>query len=196
MITISYEKLCDTLRMLGYPVWIKPFDLNVFGIRNPSNVPDLWDDTIGVAYRDDQNHKRIFLCPATTDPGLDYLLNPLNAKGTAIMCEGYYKKLWRRGMHKGYKALVQVNPATFVRDFNRDRVLDFDGIRRETGIIGANLHRAHATLKAMRVGKYSAACQVVQMALDLAHTLGLVDLQAKYIKTDFVSYALMNERNF
>lgn len=88
MINITYEQLVDTLRTLGYPVWVKPYDLNAFGIRNPSRVPNKFDDTIGIAYTDCDNRKRILLCPATTDPGLDYLLNPMSNKGTAIMCEG------------------------------------------------------------------------------------------------------------
>lgn len=195
MINITYEQLTDTLRTLGYPVWVKPYDLNAFGIRNPSRVPNTFDDTIGIAYTDCDNRKRILLCPATTDPGLDYLLNPMSNKGTAIMCEGYYKKLWTRGLHKGYPAMVQKSPARFIRDNNKDTVLNFESKNIVTEIIGANLHRAHQTLKAMKVGKYSAGCQVVQMAIDLSHILGLVDLQIKYVKTPDLSYALMSEGN-
>lgn len=203
MITVTYEQVADTLRTLGYPVWVKPYDLNLFGVRNPSTRPDPFDDTIGVGYTDGEGRRRIIIAPATTDPGLDYLLSPMNPKGTAIMVEGYYRKLWAPGKHRGYNALVQISPAVYVRQPPPPRgtpvdkvALNFDGLKRETAIIASNLHRAHETLDLTKVGKYSAGCQVMQSVRDLQYILALVAMQVKYVRTGNVSYALMNERNF
>ena len=196
MITITHGQLCDTLRTLGYPVWTKPYDLNIYGIRKPGGTPDDWDDTIGVAWRDREGNSRIICCPATVDPGLHYLLNPMNARGTAIMAEGYHRGIWTLGKHKGYAALVQVKPAVFYRDYNKNRVLDYKTDRMETAIIGANLHRGHPDVAVAKVGQYSAGCQVVQNAFDLTYILALVHQQGKSIGTTSVSYALMNETLF
>ena len=95
------------------------------------------------------------------------------------------------GLHRGrYRALVQVNPCTVIRDANRDAILDYDG-PRETGLFGINLHRAAARGSTLTVGPHSAGCQVVQRAHDLAYILALVDGQKKQCGTDFISYACL-----
>lgn len=59
---------------------------------------------------------------ATTRPGLPWILNPTNPKGTAIIKFGQYEA-WRVGLHGssgGSERLIQVNPVGIHRDINKD----------------------------------------------------------------------------
>lgn len=177
-----------------WPWFTKPYDLNLFCIRNECKESNKFDDLIGVAYMDKAGNERIFICPATTDPGSPYLQNPINAAGTAILAPGYYRKMFKLGKHKGYTALVQISPVTVIRDTNKNTTLDFNSPKRETGMYGINLHRAGENTIEMLVGKHSAGCQVPQVNEDNQYVLSLVRLQKRYIGTDEVSYAVIEQK--
>lgn len=159
------------MRKLGYSIKGRPFELNIVGIRAETSVSDSFDDVLMVT-RVNRNHiLETVATPCTTDPGKHWLFNPMNVKGTAIMVPGQYKGVYKIGLHHGeYEALVQCGNIKFVRDNNRDNNLDFKLYRDPDllaknlvfGIIGANIHRASKAKKALNVGAYSAACQVVQ----------------------------------
>lgn len=189
----TYQELRTIAARKNYRWFTKPFDLNVWGIRNPAST-NLYDDTLAVAYKDQSGNERVFLCPITTDPGRYYLQNPINTKGCAILAAGQYLGSHRIGRHQGkYKALVQVKPVTVLRDYNRDKVLDFNYVREDTGLFGINIHRASETNITPVVDKWSAGCQVVQNPVDFLYLLSLVDQQHKYIGSDVVSYTLILE---
>lgn len=154
MIVLTYNQVKDVVKSKYGKWWTSPYDLNVFGVRNPSRVPNKFDDTIGIAYTDSTDTNRILLLPATTDPGLFYLQSPINSKGCAILVEGYYPGLWRRGLHKGYRALVQTGYANIIRDNDRDTELDFQIEKcQRVNNTGLNLHRANASGTTNLVGK-------------------------------------------
>ena len=136
------------------------YDLNIVGVRTSDPAPNTFNDWITVFYVL-QGRWVFFAFPATTDPGLFYLENPLNIEGTAILVPGQYKGAFKIGIHKGYPALKQAAPLKVYRDSNRDAVLDWHGEYGE-GIYGIDLHRASRDHASLRVDKWSAGCQVIQ----------------------------------
>jgi len=177
-------------------VWFdgaKPYDLNIIGIRSANNIPNAFDDWVTVSFRDENGCIETRYFRATTDPGLFWLLHPIRLKGTAIMCEGQYRGVYKIGKHKGYEALEQVAAIDFVRDYNRDRQLDFDSDRKERSIIKANVHRANARGTSTQVDKWSAGCQVICKGFD--EFLGLCRKGKDYYGNRF-SYTLLNEKDF
>lgn len=138
----------------------KPYNLNIIGIRSRNRIPNAFDDEICVFWKYD-NRWTIRRFKVTTDPGLAYLLDPLNRSGTAILKEGQYRGAYRFGLHRNtYTALVQSRPVTVIRDFNRDKVLDINSGREQTGFFGINIHRASGSGESTFVNKWSAGCQV------------------------------------
>lgn len=193
MIAPSYEVMAGIYEYLQFPWYAKPYDLNLFGIRNPNPKPDAWDDTIGIAFRDRNGYGRVAVWPGTTDPGLYYLQNPLTSSGCIIVDFGHHPKCYRRGLHRGYKALKQVAPMRYLFDVNKDGVLDWNTSKRETSLRATNMHRGLENSIVATVGKFSAGCQVVQHPNDFAYLLSIVDLQAAWIGSDLLSYTVFNE---
>jgi hypothetical protein len=132
--------------------------------------------------------------PATTVSGLHYFLNPINQGGTAIMMEGQYRDVYELGLHKGqYEALVQRGPIRFVRDWNRDNKIDIDVDKAFWAQnIGANIHRSHPTIISTLVGKWSAACQVLQSSKDLERLIELCKRMQESRGNNAFTYTLIN----
>lgn len=194
-LALSYDALREEWRAANYPWYSAPFDLNLFGIRRAEPRPDHFDDTLGLAWRDDRGNHFVFQVPGTTDPGAFYLgKHSINPHGTAILVPGHYPRMYRPGLHRGrYRALVQVKPCTIVRDSNQDGKLDFAAPTVETGLFGINFHRAQASGTTFHVGPHSAGCQVVQRAADLAYVLAQVEVQQQHLHSRNVSYTLLYE---
>ena len=192
MISPTYEQLEKMAKKKGYKWFTGIYDLNFIGIRSLSAQPDKFDDTIAIAYVDKALNKRVFCAPFTTDPGLYYLLNPLNGSGTAIIPEGQHLGLWMLGKHKGYTALTQRVPIRVLRDANRNNTIE-GVLTKNPEMGGFNFHRALEGDIAMTVGKFSAGCQVVQVPEDFAYIISLVKMQVKYVKSAIVSYTLARE---
>lgn len=140
-------------------------DINVFGIRNALDMKkDVWNDYIGICW----NGK----CKAwkgTTDPSVFYTMKPMNKKGTAHICLGHHKKIWKIGIHsKKYKALVNRWDCGRVKVW-RDADKSFTKTDKdiiEKGIFYTNLHRASSRKDVEKIGRYSAGCQVVRNKKD------------------------------
>ncbi|MFQ5569242.1 MAG: hypothetical protein ACE5G0_06180 [Rhodothermales bacterium] len=192
------DAILDVMSRKGYRIYRnpdKPFDLNLVGIRTASLVPHTFDDWITVFY---MSHGRwIFNAfPATTDPGLFWLGNPMNQLGTAIVKEGQHRSLFQLGKHRGkYKALVQKSPLTVIRDFDRDTELDFESGREETGMFGINLHRASRLGESLNVHKWSAGCQVMCDPLQFNYLIAVFEKGAQAFGNSF-TYTLLHERDF
>lgn len=169
-------------------------NVNLFGIRKDLTV-DIFNDIIGIAYRDEKNNPQLKAFVGTTEPGLYYLKNKLgNVKGTFILMPGYYSKCWKVGKHKGeYEALVQSAPGVFKgwRDSDADGKLDMTG-DIYTDVAGLNCHTtSHLRGSAQKVGAYSASCQVLQYTKDHLELMGIVK-KSKDIYGDLFSYALFD----
>jgi len=160
----TIQQLIDVIEHKGHKVFKsdqRPFNLNIVGIRNNNPEPNKFDDEICVfwAFRKKWTIKKY---KATTDPGLTYLLEPINVAGTAILKEGQYRRTFKLGLHKKkYTALVQAEPVTVIRDFNRDSKLDFDSGIEQTGFFGIHIHHASYSGESTLVNKWSAGCQVL-----------------------------------
>lgn len=194
---------------------------NLVGIRALGRLSDLWQDTIlGVG---NSPEGLVYVGgPGTTSPGRPGLVAPTNPRGTAVMLPGQYVDLYRVGpgaIHgrtgtSPYLAFEQISDADYIRDRDRDEIIDigttgyatsaehFQNLRKalmldgryQRGNIKSNLHRASRVNGKLVpvVGPYSLACQVVQLvgnfdALRNAFT-GAIPLQG-----DRVTYTLLDQ---
>ena len=167
--------LLQAVESVGHAVFTEgQFNLNIIGIRSRRPVPDSFDDLICVVYKDEYDNWVTKSFPATTDPGLYYMNNPMNVTGTAIMMPGQYRGSYKIGMHYTYEALVQHGGTVRIwRDSNKDDVLDYGVEDQAEGYFGINIHRAHENASSETVGRWSAGCQVFQKAEDFSEFMNL-----------------------
>ncbi len=184
------------------------FNLNIGGVRSLNSKSNQFDDYIFVAYFKARK-PFLMLMPATTDPGKYWLQNPLNKDGTAILVPDQYIGAYELGFHGyssslgPYVALEQVKPMAYVRDNNKDSILDFDLYRnsqlREKNIfwdnIKSNIHRASQWKIIQLVERYSAACQVVQSPKEYEEFMRLCEKAANEWGNSF-TYTLFEETDF
>ncbi len=157
----SIETLKEALNKKGYPIKTGEWELNIIGIRNDNAQPNSFDDTICVLFKDHYGDDTLVAFSCTTDAGLYWLLHPMNVNGCIIMKEGHYPDVYKIGLHKGYKALEQCGNICYVRDNNKDAVLDFDSNNEVVGNFKTNIHHASMPEKSTIVDKWSAGCQVI-----------------------------------
>jgi hypothetical protein len=171
----------------------KPYNLNLVGIRAADPTPNVFNDQLWVFWRNKQSNPAwdINIYRITTDPGLYWLFNPMNPKGTGILKPGQYPGLWQIGFHNGkYEALVQAKPCTLIRDYNRDDKVDYYSGREETGLFGVNLH--HAGENSVTVDKWSAGCQVFAGIREFNEFMDLARKARDFWGNSF-TYTLMEE---
>ena len=172
----------------------KGYDLNIVGIRTKDTTADKFNDFI-TAFYVFEGQWSYFAFPATTDPGVYYRKHPLHVSGTAIMKPGQYRKAYKVGFHKRYKALQQIGPVTVYRDSDMDDELDTTGVPEDTGIHALNIHKASAVYPSETVGKWSAGCQVFQDSHHFEFFMTLCD-KAKDIYGNEFTYTLIEEADF
>lgn len=195
-IPIEVKQLIKIVEKEGHMVFKsdeKPYNLNIVGIRSSMTKPNAFDDEICVFWKYESiwNLKRY---KATTDPGLTYLLDPMNRKGTAILKEGQYRATYRIGLHKNsYTALVQAKPVTVIRDFDRNPVINYESGVEQTGFFGINIHRSSATGESTMVDRWSAGCQVFANVHQYDEFIKLCKLAASYWGELF-TYTLISDR--
>ena len=184
------------MRMKGYKINDRPYELNLVGVRHDSNVPNKFDDMLYVIWKNDSGKWEGKYYTITTDPGTYWLKNPLSNMGAAILKEGQYLNSHKVGLHKGeYKALVQQNPLVVYRDYDRNAILDFNNGREEKGLFGINIHRSSATGTSIDVNKWSAGCQVFENGEDFANFMQLADKHNSLYGNNF-TYTLIDERAY
>jgi hypothetical protein len=182
------------LQKKGYRIFLRPFELNIVGVRADSVKPNSFDDTIHVFFNNTEGKLIGHKFQATTDPGTYWLRNPMNPQGTAILKEGQYINCYGLGMHRGkYMALVQKRPVTVIRDYDRDAILDFMNGKEGKGLHGINIHRAseHGTTKT--VDHYSAGCQVFASPTEFILFLQLCERHKNLYGNEF-TYTLIDQR--
>ena len=91
----------------------KDYDVNIIGVRNSETkgrVTNAFDDCLTVSYKlEDEWQFHCFKC--TTDPGDDWMDNPMLDKGCAILVPGQYRGSHKLRLHQGrYLALGQQKP--------------------------------------------------------------------------------------
>jgi peptidoglycan hydrolase-like protein with peptidoglycan-binding domain len=116
---------------------------------------------------------------ATTDPGRDYTMQPLNPKGAAQIAFNQFKS-WHVGTHVGptgfdpHEALVQAAPVDIYRDTNKDFKRDGPIY---TGMFGIDQHWGYDQQK---VGKASAGCLVGEMRKEHRAFMALIKTDPRY----------------
>ncbi len=158
---------------------------NIVAIRNMSHnhyVTNKYDDRITMSFT--RNNKDFFLSWAcTTDPGMFYMQNILNSKGTAILAPGQYVGCYRLGLHQGkYLALIQAKGKVDVfRDANFDDKYDF--LNKEHGYFGVNVHKPEIYFN--DVDKNSAGCIVFKRTEDFDLFINILLCFKKQTKNTF-----------
>jgi len=181
------------------------YNLNIFGIRSAKRDQscDKFDDLLGVSYVDAVGKEVLVLYAATTDPGLEHLVNPQFREaiknGTAILKEGQYRAAYQLGWHGSgrwrHHALIQVRPVTCYRDANRDSILDTSG-KESTGLYGINIHAASLLKVLDKIGAYSAGCQVIRHSAHMQDLAQLCRRQAIEGLGSSFTYTLFDEEDF
>jgi len=195
---LSYAQVKRLYKKKKYKFCEGTYNLNIFGIRDTCFANDAFNDYIGVAYEDDLCQKKVDLYPATCDPAVGYLRSPLNKNGTIIMLEGQYRGCYKIGIHNrskpvnSYSALEQIGAMAYVRDNNKDNVLDIDPSKKITGIFKTNLHRCSKWKIVRYIGLYSAGCQVIQDPKHFDELMITAKRQVSLGWGDKFSYTLFN----
>ena len=187
--------LITIMRNNNYEIKERPYELNTVGVRTDNWTPNKFDDFIFVFFKDDKGSWQGSKNPATTDPGTFWLKSPMHPQGTAILKKGQYKDAYSLGVHrKSHEALIQVQPVTVIRDYDRDNKLSYDSLRASTGLFGINIHRANRVGTTLVVNDHSAGCQVFADATDQSEFIK----QAKKHKDlygNLFTYTLIDERD-
>lgn len=194
IVSYNFEKL---FKDKGYAYFTKgEYNLNIIGVRrdNKGIVTNIYDDYIIIIYKSATKEcRRIY--PITTEPGLFYMKNPMNAKGTAILVPGQYRGCWKVAKHRGkYDALCQCKPVSVYRDNNKNDVYDLNPDKKDKGIFGINIHRSAIYVEPTNVDKYSAGCQVFQSNTHFVYFMRLCKEQAKRYGNSF-TYTLLDEKD-
>lgn len=186
--------LLDTTLQRNYVIYDRPFELNIIGVRADNVIPNSFDDTMYVFFRNSINQWVLYPFAATTDPGTYWLQHPISDDGTAIMKEGQYVDAYQIGLHRNqYLALVQRKPVTVYRDYDRNAVLDFMNGEEQTGFFGINIHRASISGTTKVIDKFSAGCQVLSDANDYKTFMQLCERHRNLYGNQF-TYTLIDER--
>lgn len=180
------------LFLRGHRLFLRPYELNIVGVRSKIRKANSFDDTIHVFYTDENGNWKIHSYTATTDPGTHWLQEPLNNNGAAILKTGQYIDSYQLGLHRGkYRALIQAKPVTVFRDNNTDSTIDLNPQHTETGMFGINIHRAAIQGTTSRVDAYSAGCQVFANAADFTVFINLCQIHKERYGNHF-TYTLLD----
>lgn len=182
------------------------YNPNIFGIRSNNSASNKFDDIIGLTYFESPSSPKALCFIGTTDPGKYWLQNPSNREGTLILVPAQYSSTHCIGIHgrsgkTPYEALEQVGQMRYVRDNNKDVVLDFDLYRdvlklQKNGFWGipkSNIHRASQNSIVQLVEKYSAGCQVIQNNLDFQLLMNICRMSVKQGFPNRFGYTLFEE---
>jgi len=110
------------------------YNLNVIAIRRGDNVDDL-----AVVYMV-LGKWRVEWFTVSTEPTPQYLENPVNRKGAAILALGQHRGSHAAGLHRGRRALVQVGSVIVHRDNDGDKIPNSKTTPTEAGYFGINIH--------------------------------------------------------
>lgn len=185
--------LINLFNKKGYKLNTRDKEINIVGIRANTTTPNKFDDTMILFYKDNDSWIG-FQFPMTTDPGTYYLKNPMSQLGAAILKAGQWK--YQIGTHYTYRALVQREAVTCIRDYNRDAILDFNNGKETTGWYGINIHRAGVGYVAVDVDTWSAGCQVVQKYEDFKRLMELMTYHNDKYGKESIYYTLIDQRAY
>lgn len=191
---ISIESLKRTIKGHNYK-WFDDLP-NIIGIRSRLNVPDAFNDLFFIVYKENDIEK-LFSSTITTDPGVTYQQKFLNPKGCAVMKRGQYLNAYKLGFHQNktdHRALVQVGKITVYRDNDKDGFAETEGFPEEIGYFGCNIHGANKNQVTVKIGPWSAGCQVHSRWSAKEQMCDIVE-KFKSLNNGLVTYTLIHEEN-
>ena len=197
-IDIEVPKLIRAVENLGHSVFkndTKPYNLNIVGIRadNPEVNKFNCIKTVFWKYEGSWNK---FQTQMTSLAGSNYLKDPMNSKGCAILVPDQYRGCYKLDLHRGkYLALCQRKPVSVYRDNNENLSYDMVESTIENGLFGINCHRASAYKELDSVGKNSAGCQVTQDPLEYDLLIYLYQ-KAQEQWGEWFTYTLIKESDY
>ena len=114
---------------------------------------------------------------------------------------GQHRGVYVLGKHQGkYLALKQDRPIPFWRvapefwdDTPAMNAMEGLNLPTETSVIGANIHRASETVRSARVGRWSAACQVLADSIHFRFVIDVCQAAVKVGLPNRFSYTLITE---
>lgn len=188
---LKYVDIRNVFIKSGYAFFSGKYNLNIFGIRSENRNANYFDDYLCIAYQSVTGREELCTFPATLDPGLPWLLSPMNPGGAAAICPGQYRQVWRLGQFRNRPALIQINNFKIYRDSNRDAILDLNPSQTTTGLYGIFLHsHMQKRIIAYEVGTSSAGCVVPQSDTDFDKTISLCRKQVGYGHGDKFTFTL------
>lgn len=181
-----------------FPLRTGIMEINIFGVRNSDNISNKFDDRIGILYKDLGGAWQASIWEGTTDPGEYARENPMNLDGTAIIVPGFHPKCYKFGKHKGYDAMEQIAPMVYVRDNNKNKVLDFlykiSGWKAFRQLGKTNIH--YAGKDSILVDKWSYGCQVFKRLREFLMFIKMVKTSLAYGHKNEFDYALFEVEDF
>jgi hypothetical protein len=186
---IDIKKFQHIADVKGYPIFEGKLNTNIWGVRSNNQNAGKFDDLLFVFETWKGVITKSMQFQVTCDPSDLSLIASKNSLGCAITKPMFHKQVWQFGFHKqdiNHPALVQKNPITVIRDFNKNDILDDlsidynslkkitkpDGVveyinnngvlirREQTGLFGIDCHRASSWRILESVGLYSEGCTV------------------------------------
>lgn len=178
----------------GYRFFDEPYSMNIYGVRNKHNKPNVFNDILGVVYNN--GHTTINAqFPATLDPGTHWLINPMDRGGAAAIFPGQYPGVWQLGKFKGTDALLQIKPIKVYRDNNRDAYFDYLIESFTEGNYGIFLHQHFQNREvAETIDLSSAGCVVPQTIRDWDYFFKLIKMQVLVGRGNVYSFTLFEEK--
>lgn len=187
-LNLNYSVLKKIILAKGYQWFEKPYQPNIIGLRSNTILPNIYNDLMFIAYKDEFGKEFFANYTQTTLPGKFHLNNPnIKQNGCGILMPGQYVNCWIKGTHgntRPHDALVQFGgPVNVWRDNDKDDIPEFEGpnVTIQKGVyIGCNLHAPWTEEERKFIDKDSACCQVASNSW--AHVKFLIAPVDLYIK--------------
>ena len=175
------------------------YEMNIFAIRTNDNEANTFNDSIGLLFKDERKNWQLKIWDCTTDAGTFYRLTPINVNGTAIIVPGQYIGAYKIGLHKNYEAMQQIGNMKYIRDNNRNKILDwvYDkiGYKYEVAVNATNIH--HAGVDSVTVDNWSAGCIVFKRISEFNIFMSLVkSSRDNYKYNNLFDFTLFEEQDF
>lgn len=199
MKTLTSQDVLKAYANKGYLLNALPYQMNIFAIRTKDAEANTFNDHVGLLFKDEKGGTQLRIWNSTTDAGMYYRLNPINVDGTAVICPGQYPNCYKVGRHKDYEAIEQVGKMKYIRDNNRNKILDWVynavGAKFVWAINKTNIH--HAGVDSKLVDKWSAGCIVFGKLADFTTFMSLIKCSTEQYKhPNSFDLTLFEEKDF
>lgn len=202
MVEVSNDVIDKIIKIVndgGGEVYEQEGYINLFGVRN-NTTNDTFNDTLYIFWKENGQYKCVKTTGFTTKPGRRAFHNEsgkVNAKGVAILKEGFHRDIWHHGLHKGdYKALRQNKNVTVFRDKTQfgDRgntyTMNLLTNTLDVGYFGINFHKS-ADPSGRGVNGWSEGCQVFQHISEFNEAMQMANVATSKGQKSF-NYFLTN----